>query len=298
MARVLRPKDRDVTAERLLDSSMRNSYDPDVDVDWDAPLVAGKGFLPEERVSLYGTALWDGLTPEQRLELAKHEIGSITSVGLWTEIVLMQLLARYAADLDPRSPHTHYALTEIGDETRHAIMFGKGIARLGLPAYGPPRVVRIPAKVFGAVIGGPAMFASVLVVEETTDRLQRSMLDDDRIQPMIRMINRIHVVEEARHVRYAREELVRGMAKLSRPALELHRLVTAVVAYAVVNVMVHPAVYKAVGLDPREARAAALANPHHHEARRWMAEKVVAFLDEVGMIGGPSKRLWKKAHLL
>lgn len=298
MARVLQPKDRDVTAERLLDSSMRNSYDPDVDVDWDAPLVEGKGFLPEERVSLYGTALWDQLTAEQRLELAKHEIGSITSVGLWTEIVLMQLLARYAADLDPRSPHTHYALTEIGDETRHAIMFGKGIARLGLPAYGPPRAVRVPAKLFGAAIGGPAMFASVLVVEETTDRLQRSMLDDDNIQPMIRMINRIHVVEEARHVRYAREELVRGMAGLSRSALELHRMVTAVVAYAVVNVMVHPGVYAAVGLDPRQARAAALANPHHHESRRWMAEKVVAFLTEVGMIGGPSKRIWRKAHLI
>ncbi len=298
MARVLQPKDRDVTAERLLDSSMRNSYDPDVDVDWDAPLVDGKGFMPPERVSLYGTKLWAGLSEEQRLELSKHEIGSITSVGLWTEIVLMQLLARYAADLDPRSPHTHYALTEIGDETRHAIMFGKGIARLGLPAYGPPKVVRLPAKVFGAVIGGPAMFASVLVVEETTDRLQRSMLDDERIQPMIRMINRIHVVEEARHVRYAREELVRGMEKLSRPALELHRLVTAVVAYAVVNVLVHPGVYAAVGLDPKEARAAALANPHHHETRKWLAEKIVAFLDEVGMIGGPSKALWKKAHLI
>lgn len=298
MARVLQPKDREVTAERLLDSSMRNSYDPDVDVDWDAPLLDGKGFMPEERVSLYGTELWDRLTPEQRLELSKHEIGSITSVGLWTEIVLMQLLARYAADLDPRSPHTHYALTEIGDETRHAIMFGKGIARLGLPAYGPPRVVRTPAKLFGAVIGGPAMFASVLVVEETTDRLQRSMLDDERIQPMIRMINRIHVVEEARHVRYAREELVRGMASLSRPALELHRLVTAVVAHTVVNVLVHPGVYAAVGLNPHEARAAALANPHHQESRRWMAEKVVAFLTEVGMIGGPTKKIWKKANLL
>jgi hypothetical protein len=178
------------------------------------------------------------------------------------------------------------------------IMFGKGITKFGLPAYGPPRMVRIPAKVFGAVIGGPAMFASVLVVEETTDRLQRSMLDDERIQPVIRMINRIHVVEEARHVRYAREELVRGIEKLSRPALELHRLVTAVVAYAVMDVLVHPGVYRSVGLDPREARAAALANPHHQETRRWMAEKVVAFLTEVGMIGGPSKRIWRKAHLI
>ena len=298
MARVLQPKDREVTAERLLDSSVRNSYQPDLDVDWDAPLVEGKGFMPEERVSLYDTELWERLTPEQRVELAKHEIGSITSVGLWTEILLMQLLARYAADLDPRNPHTHYALTEIGDETRHAIMFGKGLSRLGLPAYGPPRIVRSLSKFFGAVIGGPAMFASVLVVEETTDRLQRSMLDDDDIQPFIRMINRIHVVEEARHVRYAREELVRGMESLSRPMLELHRFVTAVVAYTIVDIMVHPGVYKVVGLDPKAAREVARANPHHQETRRWMAEKIVEFLSEVGMIGGPSKRLWRKAHLL
>jgi hypothetical protein len=298
MARVLHPKDREVTAERLLDSSVRNSYQPDLDVDWDAPLAEGKIFLPEERVSLYGTELWERLTPEQRIELAKHEIGSITSVGLWTEILLMQLLARYASDLDPRSAHTHYALTEIGDETRHAIMFGKGIARLGLPAYGPPRIVRKLSKLFGAVIGGPAMFASVLVVEETTDRLQRSMLDNDDIQPFIRMINRIHVIEEARHVRYAREELIRGLESLSRPMLELHRLVTAVVAYTIVDIMGNPAVYTAIGLDPKQAREVARDNPHHHETRRWMAEKIVEFLTEVGMIGGPSKRFWRKAHLL
>jgi hypothetical protein len=29
-----------------------------------------------------------------------------------------------------------------------------------------------------------------------------------------------------------------------------------------------------------------------------MAEKIVAFLGEVGMIGGPSKALWRRAHLI
>jgi polyphosphate kinase 2 (PPK2 family) len=74
--------------------------------------------------------------------------------------------------------------------------------------------------------------------------------------------------------------------------------VTAVVAATVMDILVHPRAYAAVGLDPREARKVALANPHHHESRRWMAEKIVAFLDEVGMIGGPSKAIWKRAHLI
>jgi hypothetical protein len=112
------------------------------------------------------------------------------------------------------------------------------------------------------------------------------------------MVNRIHVIEEARHVRYAREELIRELGAVTRPMLELHRTVTAVVAYGVADMLVHPRVYAAVGLDPRRARAVALANPHHHETRRWMAEKVVDFLTEVGMIGGPSTSLWRRAHLI
>jgi hypothetical protein len=80
--------------------------------------------------------------------------------------------------------------------------------------------------------------------------------------------------------------------------LEVHRLITAVVAYSVMEIMIHPAVYEAVDLDPKQARAAALANPHHHETRRWLAEKITVFLSDIGMIAGPSKRIWRKAHLL
>jgi hypothetical protein len=298
MTRVLQPKDRDVTAARLLESSVRNSFDPQLDIDWAAPVAEGKSYLPPERVSLYGTELWDALTPAQRLELSKHELGSTASVGLWTEIVLMQLLARYAENLDPRSPHAQYALTEIGDETRHSIMFAKALSHFGVPAYGPPKLVRRLSPLFKSVVGGASMFASVLVVEEMTDRLQRSTVDDEAIQPLVRMVNRIHVIEEARHVRYAREELVRELANVSRPMLELHRTVTAVVAVSVADILVHPRVYTSVGLDPKQAKATARANPHHRETLRWMAEKVVEFLTEVGMIGGPSKSLWRRAHLL
>ena len=112
------------------------------------------------------------------------------------------------------------------------------------------------------------------------------------------MVNRIHVIEEARHVRYAREELVRELAGVRRPMLELHRTVTAVVAASIAEILVHPGVYAAVGIDPKRGKKAALANPHHWETRAWMAEKVVDFLTEVDMIGGPSKVLWKRAHLI
>lgn len=35
-------KDREQVAERLLDSSGKHSFDPDAELDWDAPLEEGK----------------------------------------------------------------------------------------------------------------------------------------------------------------------------------------------------------------------------------------------------------------
>ncbi len=61
MAEVSVP-DRDHTAGRLLRSSAEHSYDPEVEIDWDAPLADDRYFLPPHRSSLYGTALWDGLS--------------------------------------------------------------------------------------------------------------------------------------------------------------------------------------------------------------------------------------------
>jgi hypothetical protein len=123
--RAAKHRDRDRTATRLLRSSSKNSYEPDLDIDWDADPVEGLFHLQPERMTLYGTALWDALTEEQRIELSKHEVISVARVGLWFEILLMGMLAAHAYDQDPAAPHTQYALTEIGDETRHSVMFAR-----------------------------------------------------------------------------------------------------------------------------------------------------------------------------
>jgi hypothetical protein len=51
-ARTLKETDREKIAERLLKSSANKFYDPDVDIDWAAPLVEGKHYLPERRSAL------------------------------------------------------------------------------------------------------------------------------------------------------------------------------------------------------------------------------------------------------
>jgi len=234
----------------------------------------------------------------QQLELSRHEVASVMQVGLWFELILMQMLLRYVYDQDSRQPHAQYALTEIGDETRHSVMFARAADKLGTPRYAAPRWVHNLGRIYKATAGGPAMFAPVLVAEEILDRLQREAMADDGVQPLIRGINRIHVLEEARHVRYAREELVRMMPGLDRSQLRRQRAVVALVCYLLADSLIDPRVYRAVGIEPSVGRAAARANPHHQESRRWTAGKVLPFLREVGIVGGPSEALYRRAFLI
>jgi hypothetical protein len=283
------------TADRLLRSAADKFYDPDVDIDWNAPDVPGKVFHPEHRISLYGTELWDRMSPEQRVELGRHEIASIASAGIFFEILLMQILLKHVYKHDPTSPKVQFSLTEIADECRHSTMFAKAITRWNMPYYGPPRWLRSLAKIFPAIAGGPSSYAAILVAEEITDRMQRENMADENLQPLIRMVNRIHVLEEARHVSFAREEIMAGMARAGRFERAWHRLMTGVVSYFVAYSLVNAKVYEAVGLDPREARRAARNNPAYQETLLFWSEKVMKFLAEADLLGGPAMILWRRA---
>ncbi len=258
----------------------------------------GRYGMPAHRVSLFGTELWDQLTEEQRITLSVHEVCSIARVGLWFEIILMQMLLRYAYDRDPRSQHIQYALTEIADECRHSIMFAKMTERYGVPDYKPRWYTQQSGRLFKTIASGAAMFAGTLVAEEITDQLQREGMKDDTVQPLTRMVSKIHVTEEARHVRYAREELARLVPTLNKAEITVGRSLTALSAFRIATNLIHPDVYLSVGLDPKVASKVAKANPHHQETIRWTARKLVPFLREQDMIGGPSEVLWRKAHLL
>src|ERR1700722_4014585 len=122
---------REEFSERLLKGSVKKSYEPVVDIDWDAPLDPDKFYLPPKAISLYGTPMWGAMRRRQHIEVSRQEFVNTLSAGIWFENMLNQSLLRDIMHKDPTAKATHYALTELGDETRHMVMFGKAIERVG-----------------------------------------------------------------------------------------------------------------------------------------------------------------------
>ncbi|AHH96568.1 AurF N-oxygenase family protein [Kutzneria albida] len=290
--------DRERVAQRLQRSSARNSYDPEVDIDWSAPIPADRYAKPPQRCSLYGTRMWEELTEPERIRLSQQEVVSSVSSGIWFELILMQGLVRHVYNSDPTSEHAQYALTEIADECRHSTMFGKAIAKMYGKPIGPSRVSRRAGRVFGALAGPTLIFAGALFVEELADGMQREIMRDDTLQPLSRMVSRIHVTEEARHISYAKDELVRACAGLSRFQRANLKLWLAAMAYTATQEFIHPKTYATVGLDPRVAWQVAKDNPHWQATKIQWVRKAVALFEELDLIDGPGRRLWLAAGLL
>ncbi|WP_241665862.1 AurF N-oxygenase family protein [Prescottella subtropica] len=294
----MRAGDRQDTASRLLASSARKSYDPLVEIDWAAPIPDDLYGMTPEWCSLYGTALWESMTEQQRITLTRHEAASISGAGIWFEMILMQMLIRDIYSHDPATSHVQFALTEIADECRHSTMFARSAQRFGIPSYRPPKWILNVARPFKATASGSLAYGGTLFVEELLDVMQRDFLRDERVQPITRTVSRIHVLEESRHIRFAREETVRRVAHLSRTKRAYQRLVLGVSAYFVVTCLVNEQVYAAAGLDVDEAKKAARTNTHYHEMIREGCRDTVEFLDECGLVGGPSTLFLRRAHVL
>lgn len=289
---------REDIARRLLDSAETLSYDPTEEVDWETPLDTSYHGASPEWSTLYGTAYWREMSAEQQRELTRQEAASVASTGIWFEMILQQMMLRDFYAKDPTDPAFQWALTEIADECRHSIMFARGAAKLGAPAYRPGRLVVELGRIFKTLATGEAAYASILVAEEVLDVMQRDWMRDERVVPFVRTVNNIHVVEESRHMKFAREETRERMKGTGRLRRQLNALVVSIASYFIVTSMVNRKVYANAGLDAKRALREAKANEHHKSMMRSSCAGLMEFLHSAGLLSRPAMWFYKRANLI
>ncbi|MBT2426482.1 diiron oxygenase [Streptomyces sp. ISL-112] len=299
----VRPEDQDRLAEqdvarRLLDSAAKLSYDPATQVDWETPLDPDHHGASPEWSTLYGTPYWNELTDAQRKALTRQEAASVASTGIWFEMILQQMVLRDMYAKDPTDPRFQWALTEVADECRHSIMFARGAAKLGAPAYRPRRPVVELGRAFKTLAFGEAAYAAILVAEEVLDVMQRDWMRDERVAPFVRTINNIHVVEESRHMKFARDETRKRLRNAGAVRRQLNAIVVAIASYYIVTSMVNRDVYANAGLDPQRARAEAKANEHHKSLMRSSCSGLMEFLNSARLLTRPALFFYQRASLI
>ncbi len=141
-------------------------------------------------------------------------------------------------------------------------------------------------------------YTSILVAEEVLDVMQRDWMRGASVAPQVKTICKIHVVEESRHMKFARHETIEAMRGISEVRRKASALQIASVGYFIVKSLVQPDVYAEAGLDVKEAVAAAKNNEHHHALMRLSCVHLMDFLSEAGLLTPAAKRLYRRVHML
>jgi hypothetical protein len=207
--------------------------------------------LPDELLSLYELPEFQQLTPEQKVRLSREEVASIVDAGIRFECVLM---AGFSLELvthpDLSDPSVVYTLHEMGEETRHSRLFSRLLSQIEPQAKNPLTRLRfIERFMIQRFIRRPATF-DVLVLggEEIPDLFQKLASEHPDTDPFIRDVNRYHRSEESRHLAFARTILSERWSQATAVDRFLVRHVVPWIIGDMFRMLVHPGVYKTVGL--------------------------------------------------
>jgi len=275
----------DTRVNRLNDVSTRQLREPEVEFDWHA-LSCGQ-LIADDLLSTAGLGL--DLTEEQKATLSREEVASMLAVGIRFEAVLnaaFSLQLAFARELD--DPRHVYMLHEIGEETRHQRAFLRLREQLAPTARNPlddPRVRFFVNRFIRLLVRSPAVFAVMLLAgEEIPDLLQKRAVEHPDTDSLLRAVNKYHRAEEARHLAFARMVLPEHWARAGRIERARVRYVAPRHIKMLFSMLVHPGVYRTVGLPAMETWRAVQRTPERLALRYDATRPILDALLDAGVL--------------
>jgi hypothetical protein len=118
---------------------------------------------------------------------------------------------------------------------------------------------------------------------------------DESVHPLSRQIARIHVLEEARHVSFAKAYLAEAWPELSEQERTDAAALAPIAVDYVAQLMVNDEVSATLGIV--DGGEAARANPHHRARIIGDLAKLVDFLTELGVVDAANRHEWSERGL-
>jgi hypothetical protein len=209
--------------ERLNHLSVVKRHEAYRDIDWDGPDSQIDRRDPRFRLPpddpLGGTDWYRSLPEPTQSSLGLDFVCQVLRYGIAFESCLSRGLLEFVETLPARCPQYRYAMHEIVEESHHSMMFREFIDRSGCEPVSLPTFNRLYNRIivrWGATFP-ELFFLHVLSGEIFTDHDNRARLAHrEDLHPLVRRIIQIHVVEEARHVRFAEAFLRHRVPRLPR----------------------------------------------------------------------------------
>jgi hypothetical protein len=289
--------------ETLSRATIRLSFDPYVDIDWDAPENALDGNDPRwqlgpDTAPLAATDWYAGQPLKQRIDMGRWITANTFKVGIQFEMILVRGVLHHAGKLRNSDPVFRYLMHEITDECKHIQMFQEFINRNDQDVPGMRRMSRIIGPIVSFISGylSIMLFIGALCGEQPVHFQQTLLLRrGPQIPPLLNKITSIHLAEEARHITFADDHLaehIQHSGRLKRVAYAI--LFPLFLRWLMGEIVTPPRSFaRQFGVPRRTFKSAYWRSGH---SRRMMAESAAdarRVADQLGLRTVWSRWIWR-----
>lgn len=263
-------------------------HDPLSRLDWSL-LSTEDYWLPESAISLTGILAFEDLPEESKRKLSQYEFIHFIQAGTWLEGILMERIGKTLKEIDSLAEYA-YLLHELREEAGHGLMFIKLMEKSGLKI--PSNWLNRPslADLAGrhGSIDSPLFWLARVLGEEIPDKLNRHVRfhGDQKVNPLIKEICMLHIMEEARHIARAHNVLEEKIIS----ATPLSKFLLAMVAKKLIRQFARtffiPTVktYELAGLTPGDKwQKLAISNPRRQAFMNECITPTLHLLNKQGL---------------
>ncbi len=241
------------------------------------------------------------LSDEDYATLAAEEVASLLQVGLIFEACLgVGFCYELVRTSGPgfASPDTEYQLHQIGEETRHSRLFVELLRQIKPEAGNDfdSRPARWLRGRFALWAARRPMFFQTLVLggEQIPDIIQKQVAQHPDSDPHLAEVCAYHRAEEARHMVFARLSFGPLWNSTTRFDRLLVRYLTPLVLWSLWDALVHPGMYRAVGLPGWSTWNAVRQESGRVRLRQTATRATLRALKKEGVFEGKSvPRPWR-----
>ena len=282
---------------RLYENAKRDQWNASERLDWSIDVDPEKGLVPDAGIGIYGTPIWQKLTPRE-IERLRHEAVTWQLCQFLHGEQGALLATAQIVDSVPWYEAKQYGATQVMDEARHVEAYRRFIGEKLEHEYPVNRELK---KLLDQILTDSRWdmkFLGMQIIVEGLALAAFGTIRDTATNPLLRDLTAAVMEDEARHVAFGVLSLREYYTDLS----EKERLEREDFVYEASVLMrdriTNREVWETMGLDPDECVAAADRSPIAEQFRYRLFSKIVPNVKSLGLLSDRQRERFEKLGIL
>jgi hypothetical protein len=290
----------DTTRQRLMrlyENAKRDQWNATERLDWSIDVDPERGILPDEGIGIYGTPMWEKLTPRE-IERLRHEAVTWQLCQFLHGEQGALLATAQIVDAVPWYEAKQYGATQVMDEARHVEAYRRFIGEKLEHEYPVNRELKTLLDQILTDSRWDMKFLGMQIIVEGLALAAFGTIRDTTTNPLLRDLTAAVMEDEARHVAFGVLSLREYYSDLS----EKDRIEREDFVYEASVLMrdriTNREVWETMGLDVEECIAAADRSPIAEQFRYRLFSKIVPNVKSLGLLSNRQRERFEKLGIL